>query len=167
MIHEIRRYGDPVLRAKAAPITEITDSIRVLAQDMIETMRNEPGVGLAAPQIGQSVRLIVFELTNLNIGSTAYINPEIIETQGSIRGDEGCLSVPGIYETVTRSQWIKLKTQTLEGEEIIAEYSDMSAVVLQHEIDHINGILFIDHLNSLKRTFLSKKLKKISSQPYM
>lgn len=163
---EIRKYGDPVLRKKAEPLTVITDEIKKLAKEMIDTMRCEPGVGLAAPQVGESIRLIVFEVVDLEIGPFVYLNPEIVETKGAARGEEGCLSIPGITGEVVRSQWLKVKALTLDGKEKVFEYSDLPARVIQHEIDHLNGVLFVDKLNPIKRALIFNKLKKIKSTDY-
>jgi peptide deformylase len=166
MILTIRKYGDPVLRKKAAAITRITPELTELARDMIETMREEPGVGLAAPQVGESIRLMVFEVPNLRLGPTAYINPEIIATRGMVKGDEGCLSIPEINGEVSRHQWVKVKAQTLDGKEVTVEYEDLPARVMQHEMDHLDGVLFVDRLNPIKRALIYNKLKKLSSYDY-
>ncbi|MFC2149100.1 peptide deformylase [Candidatus Auribacterota bacterium] len=166
MILDIIKYGNPVLRKKAERIEVIDEKIKRLAHDMIETMREEPGVGVAAPQVGEPVCLIVFEVAAMNIGPFVYVNPEIIEKKGCVKSEEGCLSVPEICEKVPRARYVKVKAKTLEGEDVVVEYSDLPAIVIQHEIDHINGILFIDYLNPIKRSFVLKKLKKLSSDDY-
>lgn len=166
MILHIRKYGDPVLRKKAAPVTRVTPELRKLAGDMIETMRKEPGVGLAAPQVGESIRMIVFEVPDLHLGPTVYINPEIIEKRGTVKGEEGCLSIPEISGEVVRHQWVKVKARTLEGEEVTVEYAHLPARVMQHEIDHLDGVLFVDRLNPIKRALIYNKLKKLSSYDY-
>jgi len=166
MILNIRKYGDPVLRKKAASITRVTAELRKLAADMVETMRKEPGVGLAAPQVGESIRLIVFEVPDLELGPIAYVNPEIVEKRGTVRAEEGCLSVPRISGEVTRYQWVKVKAQTLDGKEVLVEYADLAARVMQHEMDHLDGVLFVDRLNPIKRALIFNKLKKMSSYDY-
>lgn len=160
---EIRKYGDAVLRKKAEPLSVITDEIKRLAKEMIETMRREPGVGLAAPQVGESIRLIVVEVADMELGPFVFVNPEIVEMKGAAKGEEGCLSIPGITGEVVRSQWLKMKALTLHGKETVVEYSDLPARVIQHEIDHLNGVLFVDRLNPIKRALIFNKLKKMKS----
>ncbi len=160
-IRNIHQYPDPVLRRKAAKIEEFGDELKALIADMAETMYEAPGIGLAAPQVGESVQVIV-----VNVGGQgershkAFINPEITASEGSQIDEEGCLSVPELTSNVQRFKRIELSYQDEEGcrQELSAE--DRFAVVLQHEIDHLNGILFIDHLTPLKRNLYKKKMKK-------
>ncbi len=160
-IRTIYQYPDPVLRRKAAKIDEFSDELKELIADMADTMYDAPGIGLAAPQVGESVQVIV-----VNTGGQderqykAFINPEITISEGSQIDEEGCLSVPELTSNVTRFKRIQLSYQDEEGtlHELSAE--DRFAVVLQHEIDHLKGILFIDHLTPLKRNLYKKKMKK-------
>ncbi len=142
----IRRFGDPVLRQKAKRVTKVDKSIRRLVDDMIETMRDAPGVGIAAPQVGVSLRLIVVEVAE---GETqVLVNPEIVKGSGERLVDEGCLSLPGYIGEVKRQVSVTVKAQNLDGKEIRMKATDLLAQALEHEIDHINGVLFIDRLVS-------------------
>ncbi|MEN8143061.1 MAG: peptide deformylase [Thermodesulfobacteriota bacterium] len=158
----IFKYPSPVLRKKSAPVTEFGPELEELVKDMAETMYDAPGVGLAAPQIGVSKQLIIYDTAAEDEKGdyTALVNPKILEAAGEEIGEEGCLSVRDYAAEVKRAQWIKLQAQDIEGNDISFEAEDWLARVLQHEIDHLNGILFIDHLSSLKRMLYKKKLKK-------
>lgn len=162
-IRKIYQYPEPVLRKKAVPITKFNDELKNLVNDMAETMYDAPGIGLAAPQIGESIKLIVVDITKEDEEKAfmALVNPEIVEKEGTQLDEEGCLSVPELTSKVKRSKKITVKFQNLEGEEQELTTVDRFAVVLQHEIDHLHGILFIDHLSSLKRTLYKKKMKKL------
>jgi peptide deformylase len=140
--------GTPILRQATVPVQAVTDDLRRLADDMFETMRLASGVGLAAPQVGRTERLCVVE-----VGETAatLFNPEIIEREGKIRWEEGCLSIPEIFGWVERSQWVKVRALDRNGEPFEIEGEELLAVCLQHEIDHLHGKLFLDHLSFLKR----------------
>ncbi len=140
--------GAPILRQETKPVTEVTDELRALADSMFETMRAADGVGLAAPQVGRSVRLCVVEVKD---EAFALFNPEIIARDGKIRWEEGCLSIPEVFGWVERSKWVKVRALDREGEDIELEGSDLLAVCLQHEIDHLDGKLFLDHLSFLKK----------------
>ena len=143
----IRIAGDPVLREKAKKVRKIDDSIQKLIDDMVDTMRSAPGVGLAAPQVGQSLRVVVIETPD--DGLIALINPEVVKSSGERRLMEGCLSVPGYQAEVTRSRQVTVKALNREGKEIRIKAKDnLLAQALEHEIDHINGILYIDYLDS-------------------
>ncbi len=159
----IRKFPDPILRQKAKKITVFDDSLQNLVSDMIETMYDAPGVGLAAPQIGESVQLIVVNAAQDDDGqdSMVMINPEITEKEGKQIDEEGCLSVLDLTASVKRSQKVTVCYQDIKGTDQEITVEDRFAVVLQHEIDHINGILFIDHLSTLKRTLYKKKVKKM------
>jgi len=162
----IVKYGHPVLRLKARQIKEIDDSIRDLAEDMIETMVAAEGIGLAAPQIAESITLLVINsgLDEEDGPPRVYINPVILEEDGTFSLEEGCLSIPDIREDVVRPEVIKIQYQDLDGREHEEECSGMLARVLQHEVDHLNGVLFIDRISQIKRKLLSKKLKAIVAQ---
>lgn len=140
--------GSPILRQETVPVTEITDELRALANDMFDTMRAAAGVGLAAPQVGRTERLCVVEVDDQKF---TLFNPEVIERQGKLRWEEGCLSIPDVFGWVERSAWVKVRAMNENGDTIEVEGTDLLAVCLQHEIDHLDGKLFIDHLSFLKR----------------
>ena len=140
--------GAPVLRQATVPITAVTDDLRALAADMFETMRAASGVGLAAPQVGRSERLCVVEVGDVAV---TLFNPEIVERDGKIKWEEGCLSIPEIFGWVDRSAWVRVRALGVDGESVEVEGSDLLAVCLQHELDHLDGKLFVDHLSFLKR----------------
>ena len=162
----IVKYGHPALRMKARQIETISASIRELAEDMIETMEAAEGIGLAAPQIAESITLLVINssLIEEDAPSKAYINPVILAEEGTINMEEGCLSIPDIREDVIRPEMIKIKYLDLEGGQHEEECNGMLARVLQHEVDHLNGLLFVDRISQIKRKLLSKKLKAIATQ---
>lgn len=145
-IRMIRLEGDPVLRDKAKPVPEITKNVLKLLDDMAETMHDAEGVGLAAPQVGISKRIIVMDCGD---GLIEMINPEILEKSGEQNGPEGCLSIPGLTAELKRANFVKAKGLNRHGEEIIVEGEGLLARCLQHEIDHLDGILFTDYLNPL------------------
>lgn len=159
---EIIKYGQPTLHKPAQEIKDINQEIIELARQMVETMYAAPGIGLAAPQVNQSLRLITVDLTVGEKKDKLYvlINPIILEKEGQDLDEEACLSVPGIQEKVKRPFRIVLKGINLEGNEKKIEAEGLLARVFCHEIDHLNGILFIDHLSPLKRSLAKKKLKK-------
>ena len=143
----IRIAGDPVLREKAKKVKKVDASIQKLIDDMIDTMHAAPGVGLAAPQVGVSLRVVVIETPD--DGLMALINPQVVKTSGERRVTEGCLSVPGYQAEITRSKQVTVKALDREGKEVrIKATETLLAQALEHEIDHINGILYIDHLSS-------------------
>lgn len=139
----IRLYGDPVLRTRAAELDEVDRKARRLMGNMTDTMKQAPGIGLAAPQVGVLKRIIVWE-NDSEKGSLA--NPVILDREGQVEGDEGCLSMPGITYPVVRSEWILVQGFDDSGEQVKFETRDLTARIIQHEIDHLDGILFIDHL---------------------
>lgn len=163
-IYNIYKYGDSILREKAEVVKDINDEIRQIASNMFQTMWSYDGIGLAANQVGIAQRIIVIDVSHYltDFIPTALINPEIIETDGEIVMEEGCLSVPGIYEEIKRPEKIKVKFLTVEGETQVLECNGILSRAIQHEIDHLNGILFPDLLTSVKRKMLSGKLKDIS-----
>lgn len=140
--------GAPVLRQATVPVTEVTDELRRLADDMFETMRAASGVGLAAPQVGRTERLCVVEVEDQ---AHALFNPEIVAREGKIKWEEGCLSIPEVFGWVDRSARVTVRALDRDGQPIEVEGSELMAVCLQHEIDHLDGKLFIDHLSFLKR----------------
>jgi peptide deformylase len=161
-VREILIIGDPILARTSDPVDGITEEIVRLARDMVETVHAAPGVGLAAPQVGVNKRLIVVDLS---VGEDedalhVLINPEIVTKEGEIVGEEGCLSVPDIKEKVARPYKVVARGLDLEGQQIEIEGEDLLARALCHEIDHLDGILFVDKLSALKRTLIKKKFKK-------
>jgi peptide deformylase len=162
-IQKIYQYPDSVLRKETEMVTVFDSDLAALVEDMAETMYDAPGIGLAAPQIGRSIKLIVVDTTKEKEGEKRYlpmVNPEIIAHEGIQVDEEGCLSVPELTANVTRYQSVTVTYQDLQGQQHEISTENRFAVVLQHEIDHLNGILFIDHLSPLKRTLYKKKVKK-------
>ena len=157
---EVLHFPDLRLRKKALAVERIDDSIAQLAKDMLETMYSQSGIGLAATQVNVQKRLIVIDLNNDNSNPMVLINPEIISASGSEEMQEGCLSVPDVYESVQRCETVKVRYLSLENESVEIETDGLLAVCIQHEIDHLNGKLFIDYLSPLKRSRLLKKLEK-------
>lgn len=159
---DILHYPHPVLKQKARPVQKVDGSIRRLVQDMAETMYSAPGVGLAANQVGYPLRLAVIDVTPAGEPKNllVLINPEIVSLEGECTWDEGCLSVPDCNEEVKRSKKVVVRYQNLEGETAEITGEDLLAVALQHEIDHLDGSLFIDRLSPLKKRLVKKKLLK-------
>ncbi|HEB94021.1 MAG TPA: peptide deformylase [Gammaproteobacteria bacterium] len=156
----ILHFPDPLLRQKAKPVTTVDAGIRRIVDDMFETMYKAPGIGLAAVQVNILKRIIVIDISEDRNQPLCLINPEIIKATGSEKSEEGCLSVPGIYEQVRRAEHIRVRALDREGQAIILETDDLLAVCIQHEIDHLDGKLFVDHLSALKRNRIRKKLEK-------
>jgi peptide deformylase len=163
-LREVLKFPDPRLKEMSQPIDEITDEIRALAADMCDVMYDEPGIGLAAPQVGVPVRMFVIDTAWTEEGNdrspTVLINPEIVETSGNIVYEEGCLSVPDYTADVERASNVTIKAIDLDGKEILEEVEGLRAVCMQHEYDHLDGILFIDRISRLKRSLYVKKRKK-------
>lgn len=162
-IRDIVFYPDEVLATRCDPVEEIDDSIRELVDDMVETMYDAPGIGLAAPQVGITKRITVIDVeagTEENNELRVFINPEIVEREGRILWEEGCLSIPGVYEKVSRSKRIVVRALNRDGEEFELEAEGLLAVCIQHEIDHLDGVVFLEHLSHLKRRLALKKYKK-------
>jgi peptide deformylase len=159
---EILKFPDPKLKSKSLPVGKIDDHLRQLARDMAETMYSAPGVGLAAPQVGNLIRLVVIDVTPANQPKNllVLINPEIVSTEGECTWEEGCLSVPDYSEEVKRKEKVVCRCQDLEGKTIEITAEGLLAIALQHEIDHLDGVLFLDHLSSLKRALYKRKQKK-------
>ena len=158
---EILEFPDPRLRTVAKPVQQVDDGVRLLIDNMFETMYNAPGVGLAATQVNVHQRVVVIDVSEDQSEPLVFINPDITvldETQCDY--DEGCLSVPGFYETVTRPQHIRVKALDRDGQPFEIEPQGLLAVCIQHEIDHLNGKLFVDHISGLKRDRIRKKLEK-------
>lgn len=162
-IRRIYQYPEPVLRKKAIPIENFDDNLKTLIADMAETMYDAPGIGLAAPQVGESLRLLIVDIgkEQEERNYLAVINPEITHHEGKQIDEEGCLSIPDLTANVERYKKITLTFQDEEGREHEIEAEGRLAVVLQHEMDHLDGILFLDHLSPLKRNLYKKKMKKL------
>ena len=160
MILEILKYPDKRLRTVAKAVENVNSEIKKQVKDMFETMYDAPGIGLAATQVNFHQRLIVVDVSEECNEPICLINPEIIEKNGEIEWEEGCLSVPNYYESVKRANEIKVSALNELGQSFEIEASDMLAVCIQHEMDHLNGILFVDHLSKLKQKRLKKKAEK-------
>jgi peptide deformylase len=164
MLRKILKYGEPVLEQAAAPVDDFASpALKQLIEDMFETMYAAKGVGLAAPQVGVGQRLTVIDIS---IGEDeakklVLINPEIVAREGSQVGEEGCLSIPGFREPVTRANKVTLKAHNEKGEPIELSGEELLARAFQHEVDHLNGKLFINHLSALKRDIIRRKIKKL------
>lgn len=162
MIRPIVKYGDPVLHAPSAPVKELDGGIASLVDDMVATMYAAPGIGLAAPQVGVPLRVIVIDLSVGEDGRQLIklVNPELVEKEGEQRHDEGCLSVPGYYGSPTRPARVTVRGIGLDGKEHVYTATDLLARAFCHEIDHVDGFLFVDRLSPLKRDLLKRKLRK-------
>jgi peptide deformylase len=148
---DIRVLGDPILRKDTKPVAAVTDELRQLIDDMFETMRAAQGIGLAAPQVGRTERVAVVDVAESGVGPLALVNPEIISQEGTAKGEEGCLSIPDIFGDVERATKVVVRALDRDGKMIEVVGSDLLARCMQHEIDHLHGKLFIDHLSVLKR----------------
>ena len=161
-IREIRILGDPILRARAEPVSIVDDEIRTLIDDMLETMYAADGVGLAAPQVGVGKRVIVVDVRDPDAPPFALVNPEIVEASEEVdRGEEGCLSIPGLKEIVERPASVVVQGLDRDGKPRRIEGTGLLARALQHEIDHLDGVLFIDRVSPLKRQMLLNRWKKL------
>lgn len=178
MILEILKFPDPRLREVSKPIDKVTEKHAKLAKDLIETMYDANGIGLAAPQVGEIIRMLVIdtrprdkegrrykydEMTELEqavVQPLVLINPVVIKGEGKTTFDEGCLSVPGYYETVERFEYVEIKALNEKGEEIIVKSDGLLAICMQHEMDHLEGTLFIDHLSFIKGNKIKNQIKK-------
>ncbi len=163
---DIKTYGDPVLRKKAQPVSEVTPRLKQLAEDMLETMYEAPGIGLAAPQVGESIRLIVVDITREEDPVKQphiLFNPEIIPESEPVEIEEGCLSVPGIFAEVLRPEVITVKAINAEGQPVeLKKIDGMLSRCIQHEVDHLNGVLFVDKLKAADRALYESRLKKMA-----
>ncbi|MEZ0274428.1 MAG: peptide deformylase [Roseimicrobium sp.] len=181
MILPIVLYGNPVLRAKCQPVTQVTDEIRKLAADMIETMHDARGVGLAAPQVAVPIQMAIIEVpptdqsvTVLRVNGEAktlaeampviFLNPKLVLDGGKVIGEEGCLSIPDLRYDVRRSGVVKVTYQTLDGETVTMEADGLLGRAFQHEIDHLNGILFTDRLSAASKLGALRKLKRLVAE---
>lgn len=164
-ILNILEFPDPRLRTIAKPVAQVDDQIRTLIDDMLETMYDAPGIGLAATQVDQHIRLVVMDLSEDKSEPLVFINPEIeVLSDETALYQEGCLSVPGFFEDVLRPQQVKICALDRQGQPFELLADDLLAVCIQHECDHLNGKLFVDYLSSLKRDRIKKKLEKIHRQ---
>ncbi|GAA5524605.1 peptide deformylase [Microbulbifer aestuariivivens] len=162
---EILEFPDPRLREVAKPVDKVSDELRTLVDDMFETMYDAPGVGLAATQINVHQRIVVIDVSEDQSEPLVFINPEIeVLEEEHHQYDEGCLSVPGFYETVERPRRVRVKALDREGEPFAMEAEGLLAVCIQHEVDHLNGKLFVDYISPLKRNRIRSKLEKAHRQ---
>ncbi|MGH8370168.1 MAG: peptide deformylase [Gammaproteobacteria bacterium] len=156
----ILQFPDPRLRIKAKPLAAVSDATRGLADDMLETMYAAEGIGLAATQVGVDLRVIVVDVSEERNQPRCYVNPEILSREGTERSQEGCLSVPGYYDEVERAERVRVRALDRDGTPVEFETDGLLAVCIQHEIDHLDGKLFVDYLSDLKRQRIRKKLEK-------
>ncbi|WP_455234927.1 peptide deformylase [Thiogranum longum] len=157
---DILHFPDPRLRTRAEEVVTVDDQLRTLVDDMFETMYKAPGIGLAATQVNVHKRVVVIDISQEQDQPLVFINPVIVEKDGVEEMDEGCLSVPGIYERVQRAERVKVRALDRNGESFELELDGLLAVCIQHEIDHLDGKLFVDYLSQLKRQRIRKKLEK-------
>lgn len=163
-ILHILHYPDPRLREKAKPVTAVDAQVRQLVDDMFETMYDAPGIGLAAPQVNVAKRVIVIDISEAKNQPLCLINPEIVAADGEEQMEEGCLSVPNIFEPVVRARVVKVRALDREGAAIELKADGLLAVCIQHEMDHLEGKLFVDYLSEMKRQRIRKKLEKLRRQ---
>jgi len=159
-ILDILEFPDPRLRTRAKPVDNVDDAVRKLVEDMLETMYDAPGIGLAATQVDVHRRIIVVDVSENRDDPHAFINPELTLLGGRLETEEGCLSVPGFYEPVTRAEHIRVRALDRHGAPLDMEAEGLLAVCIQHECDHLEGKLFVDYLSNLKRNRIRKKLEK-------
>ena len=159
-LRTILHYPDERLRRKALPVAEVNDEIRHLVDDMADTMYQAPGIGLAAVQVDEPWRIVVIDISESRDQLQVFINPEILSREGEQEREEGCLSVPGYYETVARAKHIRVRALNRDGQPFEIEANEMLATCLQHEIDHLEGKVFVDYLSRLKQARIRKKLEK-------
>ena len=158
---EILHFPDPRLRLRAEPVARVDDQVRQMVKDMFETMYDAPGIGLAATQVNIQLDIIVIDVSENKDEPLCLINPKIIDEDGTEEMQEGCLSVPGFYENVTRAEKVKIQALNEQGESFELEADGLLAVCIQHEMDHLQGKLFVDYLSPLKRQRIKKKLEKL------
>jgi peptide deformylase len=163
-IRPIVTYGDPVLRDISKPADKITAEVKDLVADLKASLKQANGLGLSAVQIGVPLRVFIVDLSAIDLTAEAkvFINPEIIETSGSAEFEEGCLSFPGIYQRLIRPERIKVKALDENGQEFVMEAEGLADRAIQHENDHLDGVLFIDHFSSLSRALVDRKLKRLA-----
>jgi peptide deformylase len=165
-IYPIVKYGDPVLEKPAAAVKKFDTELEQLADDMFASMYAAQGVGLAAPQVGKSIRLTVIDVSNGKNpeAKIVLVNPEIIHAEGEVREEEGCLSIPGFRGYVVRPQFVTVRAQNLRGETFEIRGENLLARAFCHEIDHLQGVLFLQHLSMLKRDLIRRKIKKLRKE---
>ena len=156
-VRALRFFGDPALRETCREVEEVDDDVRALIDDLVDTMYAEDGIGLAAPQVGVPLRVFVYDVQDPEIKPGALINPRIVDAEGSVRESEGCLSIPGLTEIVERSDRVVVEGLDREGEPVRIEADGLLSRCLQHERDHLDGVLFVDRVSPLKRKMLLKK----------
>jgi peptide deformylase len=156
----ILQYPDPRLHKVAAPVARVDDTIRTLVRDMAQTMYSAPGVGLAATQVDVHKQVIVIDVSTTHDQLRVFINPEIMDSRGASDAEEGCLSVPGVFDKVARAQWIRVRALNAEGETYELEADGLLAVCIQHEMDHLQGKVFVEYLSSLKRRRILTRIRK-------
>ena len=160
----ILRYPDERLHTVAASVEAVNDEIRRLVEDMAHTMYAAPGIGLAATQVDVHKRIIVIDISEMHDRLQVFINPVLLDTRGQAECEEGCLSVPGVYEKVTRAEWIKVRALGIDGKAFELETSGLLAVCVQHEMDHLEGKVFVEYLSRLKQSRVRARLKKQQRQ---
>src|SRR5688572_18500987 len=158
----ILHYPDPRLHKIASPVTSVDDRIRKLIKDMAETMYAAPGIGLAATQVDIHERVVIIDISETRDELHAFVNPEILEKSGEAETEEGCLSVPGVYDKVRRAERVKVRALDDRGEAFVLEAEGLLAVCIQHEIDHLDGKVFVEYLSRLKQHRIAAKMKKLS-----
>ena len=165
-IYPIVKFGDPVLEKPGATVKKFDTELEQLAEDMFASMYAAQGVGLAAPQVGKSIQLAIVDVSNGKNpeAKIVLVNPEIIHAEGEIREEEGCLSIPGFRGYVVRPQFVTVKAQNLKGEDFEIRGENLLARAFCHEIDHLHGVLFLQHLSMLKRDLIKRKIKKLRKQ---
>jgi peptide deformylase len=156
----ILHYPDPRLHTRAVPVARVDDRIRQLIRDMADTMYAAPGIGLAATQVDVHERVIVLDVSEDHSDLRAFINPVIVEAEGEAETEEGCLSVPGVFDRVTRAERVKVRALDAQGEPFVLEAEGLLAVCIQHEIDHLEGKVFVEYLSRLKQQRIAAKLRK-------
>jgi len=157
---ETLHFPDPRLRTKAKPVKQVDNTVQKIVEDMFETLYEAPGIGLAATQVNIHRQIIVIDISEKRNQPLCLINPKVLETKGEQSTEEGCLSVPGVFENIKRAKRITIEALDQKGESFTLTTEDLLAVCIQHEIDHLNGKLFVDYLSSLKRQRIRKKLAK-------
>lgn len=162
----VRIYGDPILREKSDPVGKVDEQVLSLALDMLETMHFEEGIGLAAVQVGRPIRLLVADIGDRAPKgvSKIFINPEVVESAGEWIFDEGCLSIPGVTAEITRPKVVRIRYIDGRGKERIDEFDELHARVLLHEIDHLEGKLFVDYLTPMRRALIMKQLRELKKE---
>ncbi len=160
----ILHYPDPRLRNRAEPVERVDDTVRKLIDDMLETMYAAPGIGLAATQVNVPLRVVTLDVSDDKNEPLALVNPEVVTCDGELETEEGCLSVPGVFDMVSRAERIRVRALDRNGDPLELEADDLLAVCIQHEIDHLDGKLFVDHLSRLKQQRIKKRALKAQRQ---